>query len=497
MISFDQFNGLLYVMGGPDFNEIYVLYPSNGSEVAPVRNSTGGSQAWLLVDPANGNILLGVAGTRLAVVNISTNWVFTPTQLPGVNPWGIFGDPLTFDPLTGDAYYVAYGNNGSSTIYVVNGTTYRVVTSFSIPWYPQGAAYDPYNGDIYFSTGWGIQNLTIVSGSTNEIIETVNGIPVGPGVIFDSLNRDLYVTGYYAQDQTGHSARNVTVFNPVTDTIVTRIPVGHSPFYAALDPRNNYLYVANRYSSNLSVISTLTNQVVGSIPTLPGPIDITYDDVNGALFVTSSGNNITEIIPSYRYYNITFDAPSLPVGTNWSVSVNGANYTSSSPRLQVSELNGSYTYLVHAPTGFAANPAGGTVSVNGSEVNVTIALTATTGTVTGNVQPATALVWLGGSRANVTTRGNFSFTHVPAGVGLLRAAAAGYVNYSSNISVMPGGITQVSIRLTPRPGAALNGGGNEALLLSHLGLWIGGVAVGAVLGVAATALYYRRRPTVL
>ncbi|EQD62497.1 hypothetical protein B1B_07229, partial [mine drainage metagenome] len=248
-IAYDQFNGLLYITvgNGSTGNSLRVAYPSNGTEVAPILNYTGSSYQFdtqLMVDPANGNILMGVGGSVLPVVNTSTNWVFTPTQFPGASPWGILADPLTVDPQTGNAYYVSFNFNNSSTVYVFNITTYRLVTSFLIPWYPQGAAYDPFNGDVYFSTGVAIQNLTIVSGSTNRIVATVNGVPVGPGVVFDPLNHDLYVTGYYAQSQTGHSARSVTVFNTDTNTVVARIPVGHSPHWAALDPRNNYLYVA-------------------------------------------------------------------------------------------------------------------------------------------------------------------------------------------------------------------------------------------------------------
>jgi len=77
---------------------------------------------------------------------------------------------------------------------------------------------------------------------------------------------------------------------------VMHIPVGNSPYQMAYDPQNNYIYVANSWSNNVSIINGLTNTVVGNI-TLGSrmPMGITYDSQNGYLYVTDAESGVENI----------------------------------------------------------------------------------------------------------------------------------------------------------------------------------------------------------
>jgi len=83
---------------------------------------------------------------------------------------------------------------------------------------------------------------------------------------------------------------------------ITHIKVGNSPYQMAYDPQNNYIYVANSGSNNVSIINAVTNTVVGTISLASGsaPMGIVYDLQNGYLYVTNSAGNgyITAINPA-------------------------------------------------------------------------------------------------------------------------------------------------------------------------------------------------------
>ncbi|MFP3257693.1 MAG: YncE family protein, partial [Candidatus Nanopusillus acidilobi] len=77
---------------------------------------------------------------------------------------------------------------------------------------------------------------------------------------------------------------------------ITHIEVGSSPYELAYDPQNNYIYVANSLSNNISIINGITNTVVGEISLNtpypgPEPNGITYDSQNRYLYVANAYRN--------------------------------------------------------------------------------------------------------------------------------------------------------------------------------------------------------------
>ncbi|MCI4335364.1 MAG: thermopsin family protease [Thermoplasmata archaeon] len=70
---------------------------------------------------------------------------------------------------------------------------------------------------------------------------------------------------------------------------------------------------------------------------------------------------------------VTFDESGLPLATHWTVTLGGVLVGSTTSSLQFSELIGSYAYTVGLVSGYAPQPAGGTVRVNGVNQTITIA----------------------------------------------------------------------------------------------------------------------------
>jgi hypothetical protein len=73
-------------------------------------------------------------------------------------------------------------------------------------------------------------------------------------------------------------------------------------------------------------------------------------------------------------YSVTFTETGLPSGDSWSVTLAGARGSSSGSTISFTESDGTYSYTVTAPAGNVASPASGSVTVDGSSVNVPIAL---------------------------------------------------------------------------------------------------------------------------
>jgi phospholipase C len=73
--------------------------------------------------------------------------------------------------------------------------------------------------------------------------------------------------------------------------------------------------------------------------------------------------------------NVTFQETGLPGATSWSVTLGGTQQTSEGSQIIFPESNGAYSFTVGSVPGYQANPSLGTVTVNGTDRNVSIAFT--------------------------------------------------------------------------------------------------------------------------
>ena len=97
----------------------------------------------------------------------------------------------------------------------------------------------------------------------------------------------------------------------------------------------------------------------------------------GSVYIVGANVNVT--VPFVLTYNITVHETGLPIGTNWFVTINGSS-TSTTVGYGTANFtvpNGIYDYIAGA-VNYTANPANGTVTVNGANVSFSIAFTADT-----------------------------------------------------------------------------------------------------------------------
>ncbi len=79
-------------------------------------------------------------------------------------------------------------------------------------------------------------------------------------------------------------------------------------------------------------------------------------------------------------YPITISETGIPTGTSWSAMLTGTTFngkyinvtlSSTTNTLTFNEPNGSYSYIIHLPSGYRSNNAKGPVNVSGNSETVT------------------------------------------------------------------------------------------------------------------------------
>ncbi len=98
---------------------------------------------------------------------------------------------------------------------------------------------------------------------------------------------------------------------------------------------------------------------------------------SGTFNVTSS-NVLIDITYSSTTYGITFSESGLPSTgslTEWSVNFSGMTVYSNSSMISLIEPDGTYTYTIHAESVFLPDPSSGSITLDGSSVNIPVQFT--------------------------------------------------------------------------------------------------------------------------
>ena len=290
-------------------------------------------------------------------------------------------EDMLYDPTNG---YIYVANTMSNTVSVINPVTNSVpstITNFSDPRY---LLYDPTNGYIYVADE-GTNTVSVINPANNSVTATI-GVGYPPYyMIYDSDNGYIYVASRFATEVNGYPVLlpGVSTIDPSTNAIVARVPltshltipsilIKSIPLFMVCDPTNGYIYVANLFSSAVSVINPVTNSVVGNVTVGAMPMRLLYDPTNGYIYVANSFSGSISVIEAspYKTYTVSFDQSGLPPGTTWSVSLANVMKTSNSNRLEFQVLNGSYQWSVSSPYGYVVNPQSGTLDVRGDNQSV-------------------------------------------------------------------------------------------------------------------------------
>jgi YVTN family beta-propeller protein len=186
-VLYDSRNGRLFVSTDAGMSVI------SGTTNSVVANLTAyGSLTPMAVDSIHGRLFALTHPTSFSPVpfhlmafdtgNLNLLWDANVTNL------GILS--LAFDPLNGNLYAGLWGSAG---IAVIDSTTGRVLTSIPGPFLPVSILFNPANGYLYVSDSPGYGILWVMDGSSNRVVGKVV-LPDEPnGMVYDEANREIYV----------------------------------------------------------------------------------------------------------------------------------------------------------------------------------------------------------------------------------------------------------------------------------------------------------------
>lgn len=325
-----EFNGSADLApNGPGNVSVYA--PSSGAELSQVKVGEG---PWGLATGLPGEVaVMDERGDQITFLSTSSFAVDRSTPL-GIDPVAMAVDS------PGGLAFVA--NDGSDNVTVITLATGATLKSIPVGNYPRAVAFDPSTGSVYVANA-GSGNISILSVRSLSVAATigfgVNAVPCGladdpiDGLMWVALGTQgeiaaintttlqvtsmtfvgvepfamIYDPSYHSIDVSSIDSNTVTFVTYVrgVDAIVTFPSMGYAPYALALDPGSSRLFVANAYSSNVTVLNSGTGALEASLP-LAGnamPLALLYD--SQALVVAATGLDQVVLFSTWSLTEVT------------------------------------------------------------------------------------------------------------------------------------------------------------------------------------------------
>lgn len=384
-IAYDPSNGYVYEADyGTD--NISVISTLNNTIIATIN--IGLEPNKLAYVPANGNMYVTAYNNTVNYVmeiSSSNNTVvgnISVVSLP---------EQLAYDPSNG-YLYVSYYNIG--TITVISPISNDVVSSLSVGPLVRSLAYDSVNGNMYIAyTSYSPDGYLLAVSPSNKEMGTLNlGASNPSDIAFDPGNGNLYVTV--------RNARSVLAISPSTNSVVETAMVGDAPTGITYNAMNGNLYVSNFAGNTVTVLNTAQDMLEFTQAGLPSGSQWnltlggqTYTSTTNTIalasypgvfnysitsplsrYTPSIRNGTVDVKSGYthvaikfsRTYPVEFNRTGLPVGMNWSVTINGMTMNSNSS-IYFNLTNGTHPYTINKVPGYSlsSGPYNSSVTVSG------------------------------------------------------------------------------------------------------------------------------------
>jgi len=238
-----------HVIGPPGFNASSMIIDRFSGKLYAVDSYTGGVE------------VIGLNGTNLDYISLS--------QLTGFQP--NYPDYLVCVP---DSEYIIIHYGPNSFVYL--NTEYNIFGgTFAVDYSAVAATFIPNTGEIavvgYLTSENGTveYRLSLINANTFNFIVNTSLFSLPTGIIFDPLNKMLYVSEVSISDTphekgdflftTGH----VTVINPLRiSNVVSNISVGDFPVSLSETANGTTIFIQNYGSGNLVVINVSSGSAI-------------------------------------------------------------------------------------------------------------------------------------------------------------------------------------------------------------------------------------------
>ncbi|MGA8535808.1 MAG: hypothetical protein WB789_00245 [Thermoplasmata archaeon] len=416
-------------------DQVSVINTSTQTVVATVP--VGSQPSSVGYDPAAGEVFVTNSGSNnVSVINDTTNTVIANLAV-GALPIGVTYDPtnqlmlvtnenqgtVSMIQTANTTFALTFQESGlpASTLWNVSvgGTSHQSTSSSVVFSEPNGTvAYSighvagyhpaPSSGSLVVSGQPSIVNVTFATNAVQlyNVTFSAQGLPSGAtfgvtlnGSAMSSLGGPLVfeepngsfpfsvssVTGYRATPTSGA----IVVHGTPADQTIT-FTENATPTYtvdfeeSGLAPGTRWSVTFNG-SLNASTTSEIGFKVSSGTYTYNVTPIPTYSASPSHGSVPVTGPTAVDIGYTIPAYVATFTESGLPSSTNWSVTLGGEPYWTTSASIYLDLANGSYPWTVSTVKGFTATPVSGKLSVSGANVTTPISFAQNTTT---NVPPS-------------------------------------------------------------------------------------------------------------
>ncbi len=306
-------------------------------------------------------------------------------------------------------------------------------------------------------TVWSVTlNGTSLSSNTTSISFTVPN-----GTYSYSVG---YIPGYRTSNTSGAAVVNgssiiVSMNFTVTDYPLTVVASGlpngtnwyvtlaqsfnHRTFLKDISPNSSYETISPNSSEFTFLIpnGTYAFSITWNIWPAPYLPSITHG------FLRVNGSGVKEILNFSRAYLLLFNESGLPIFTvpNIAIENNSDFYLYPNPFYQslFLVLNGTYSYSIGSTGGFYPSPSNGTISVNGSNVFLSVEFYKP-GYFIGKMNTVNATLTINGSSYKITN-GEFNISLSP-GTYEVKVSAPGYSPYMTNVTISSSSVSKLQIQ---------------------------------------------------
>ncbi|MCI4326132.1 MAG: YncE family protein [Thermoplasmata archaeon] len=389
-------------------DNVTVLSASTLTSIASI--AVGGLPHGVAYDWASNDIYVANTGSQNVSVISGATLKVVATVPVGTSPVGVAADPTD--------RHVFVANYGSSNVSVILDSSNAAVASVPTGNGSYGVAWDNASDEV-FVTNEGSNNVSVMDGASDAVVAAIPvpgtyGITL-QGLTYDAATQQVWVGGGWsfavvlnatshtvvgyagtdpsgaAYDPTSHAVCLTNTANDTFECLTARSPVVTSATYVTLHEQGlptGTPWTAGLNQSGTNVTwstSTTDNVTFGADRDFSfGPFKYAIVAPSGYFTNSTVGQtylalhlDVVNIVfrPTAGAYPVGFTETGLPGGTTWSLSAGGVPYQTDTATVVAWLTNGTQNFTVSPAGAFDPSPSSGSVTVNGSAQNVSIAFT--------------------------------------------------------------------------------------------------------------------------
>jgi YVTN family beta-propeller protein len=215
---------------------------------------------------------------------------------------GLSPSAIDINPDSGRLFVA---NSDSDSVSVIDGSTNTVMTNISVGDEPLDVVIDPHekaSTSLIFVANSDSDTVSVIEGSTNTVIDTINlrnspnerEEPIDLAV--NTITNRLYVANNYTSSVSVLDYHYLSQNQGLRNETVASIQVGDRPASIDFNPTTNRVYVANSDSDTVSVINGSRNEVIANVSVGTSPYNVEVNADENLIYVANYLSNTVSVI---------------------------------------------------------------------------------------------------------------------------------------------------------------------------------------------------------